>query len=251
MSAGGLTQIFSLSLTVSSMSLGALALITLGVGLVSECKDAGFQDKQVPLAMSIFICFLAYGTWRLRDRVMEGLGILDTLPEFATTQVEGLPAQVGEWNNWFWKWLLGFCGLVGGGVLVLELYAIQPLQRDCPPPEKSSSSLLTTVFEVRRIIYAILAVITIVPLLLAASQSSKWAEPYKAAQRAAAKRLAFEQRGSGRGLSERTGGYTMQGSTRLFDATFRVAQLVGYAGGHDSHAEAPALHNPHIPSEAL
>ena len=211
-------RLLSLSFTVSSVSLAALAVLSLISALASDCKEEGSDAKKLPLAVSVFVAFIAFGAWKLRRQIMEGFSILEILPEFyRKAGPAGLPPEVAQWKSLTWKWLLCFCLIIWGGIIVIDLYCVAPLAEKCnkePPPP-----LIAYLAKARSAIVFFLLLITIAPLLMGLLQIRKWTAPYNKAQKLL--------EGNGSGV------FTSQGATDLFDDTFAMGELVDYTGqGH-------------------
>lgn len=210
-------RLLGLSFKVSSVSLASLAVLSLISTLASDCKEEG-DAKKLPLAVSVIVAFIAFGAWRLRGQIMEGFSILEILPEFyRKAGPAGLPPEVAQWKGLTWKWLLCFCLIIWGGIIVIELYCVAPLAEKCnkEPP----SPLVAYLAKARSAIVFFLLLITIAPLLMGLLQIRKWTAPYNKAQKLL--------EGTGSGV------FTREGATDLFDDTFEMGELVGYTGqGH-------------------
>ena len=222
----GALRLLELSFKVSSVSLAALALISLGHATLSDCGDNGVQAKRLPFLVALFVGALAYGAWKLRAKLSQGFDILEMLPDFfRKAGPEGLPPQVGQWKDWTWKWLICFCGLIWGGIFVIEYYCVLPLTEKCA--KEPPSAALEYLSKARNAIVFFLIFITCVPLLLGMWQMRKFKDSYTQGQ----KTLGGLHPDQG-GLIQRTG------STQLFDATFQLGELAGYAGYHRQGAAA-------------
>jgi hypothetical protein len=264
-------QMIKLGLTTASLSLGFLVVVTIAIAFSSKGEGCTMDAKQTPVLMALFVGALAAGTWKLRNHLVQGFTILDSLPPFFTGG-GGLgdgkpvkPPQLGQWENWTMSWLLCFCLVVWGGIFLLETYSVEPLGKLCPvgavgADGEPAKGVIPALLQMRRIVYGLLILLTFVPLYMAWSQRKRWGRRYHAAlnrynQRifgdpaAAAQEAATAQTTpaydpkSPENLSPQEGGYSPQtGSTRLFDATYAMAELVGYASPN-AYGSAPAAHS--------
>ena len=178
------------------------------------------------------------------------------------------PPQMAQWENWTFSWLICFCLVVWGGIFLLETYSVKSLEAFCPVNVVDSDGgpakgIVPALLQMRKIVYGILIFITFVPLYMAWSQRRKWGSQYHDALNKynaqmfgnpanATNTPAYDAK-SPENLSPEAGGYSPQtGSTRLFDATYSLAELVGYASpnvyGDASHA-LPRHHG--VPSEEI
>lgn len=245
------------SLSIASLSLGLLAVVTIAIGLGSKCRDpltGKRASKLGPLAVSMFVGAGAFGTWRIRQTLLNGVSIIDTFPAFYSGNDAGHSAEpqkppgLVEWENWIGVWLLCFVAIVVGGVYALDTYAIMPLNRTC---EKTTNDtgLLSGLVRIRSMVYFLLAAVTIAPLGLALVQRNKLNADFMKAKEAYEREInpqkfATAMPGGMPGgnqspedlqktlttLVPSIGGYTIDGSTALYNASYRVAELVGYSG---------------------
>jgi hypothetical protein len=115
--------------------------------------------------------------------------------------------------------------LIWAGVFVIEYYTVSVLTQKCAaaPP----SSTLEYLAKARNAVVAFLLLITCAPLILGMWQMKKFARSYQAEQ----KLLTDLTSKKGRLIAG-------TGSTRLFDATFNLGEIAGYAGYHRQGATA-------------
>ena len=254
-------QMIQMGLTTASLSLGFLVVCTVIIAFSSGGPDCTFKAKETPILMALFVGALAGGTWKLRGHLMQGYTLLDSLPPFFTGNGPSggkpqKPPQVAQWENWTFSWLLCFVLIVWGGIIMLEFYSVAPLEKVCQTDEDSSGGVLKALLQMRRLVYALVVFVTFVPLFMAWGQQRRWGQQYKealnrynqqmygqspagaAAQAAATATPAYDPK-SPENLTPQEGGYSPKtGSSRLFDATYAMAELVGFASPN-AYAAAP------------
>ena len=264
-------QMMQMGLTTASLALGFLCVATVVIGFSStSSKECTLQAKETPILMALFVGGLAAGTWKLRNHLMQGFTILDSLPPFFTGGGMGggkpqQPPQMLQWENWTTSWLLCFVLVVWGGIFMLETYSVTPLERVCPTESveedgSKKGGVLHAAIQMRKIVYGILVLITVVPLYMAWQQRSQWGKQYHAALNQYNQSMFGSQTGSAdassqsattpaydakapENLSPQAGGYSPKtGSSRLFDATYAMAALVGYASPNAYAATTPHPH---------
>ena len=262
-------QIIQASLTLGSLALGILAVGSVIIGLFSTCKE-GVIAKEAPVLMAIFVAVLAWGGWKLKTHVVEGVSLLDTMPAVyvappGSPEYGGppqKPPELNAWENWTLEWLLCFCAVVWGGIWILDVYSLSPLREKC---EESTTGISHAFLEMKSLIYAVLGIVTLVPLLRSWLHRQQWSNAFEASMKAYRQKMGMDPPPGARVgsdpstvagaaaappatldpmlLSEWRGGFTPQGSTQLFDATYDMARLVGYSDAR--------LYTPSAPAEAL
>jgi len=201
------------------------------------------------------------------------LSIIDTMPAFysgsATDGHSGAPQKPQDlvaWENWIAVWLICFCAIVWGGVYVLDTYAILPLRDNCQRPT-NATGLMNGLMQIRTIVYFLLVMVTFTPLALAWMQRSKLNADFIKAEEAYDQEMNPQKYAVGSGatasaketddlkkaiekLLPTEGGFTADNGTALFNASYRVAELVGYAGQR-GYAQASPGHAPAAGSDTM
>ena len=248
------------SISIASLSLGILALITFLLGIGLKCTGPKGEKISVlgPMAVSAFVGAGALFTWRLRADLLNGIGIIETFPPFYSGSSSGSssgysgpekPPGLVQWENWIGIWLLCFVAIVVGGAFVLDTYATKPLTQRCEHPD-NTTGILSGLENIRSIVYTCLIVVTCVPLLIAVFQKRKLDTEYKNAVEEYERAMHPEQFSDSsdpstddiyqkiKSLKVEEGGYTADGNTMLYNASYAVAKLVGYIGGNESAQSA-------------
>lgn len=243
------------SLSIASLSLGILAVITIIIGIGSKCRDTNTGkriSKLGPLAVSAFVGAGAIFTWRIRESLMKGISIIDTFPTFSVSSAAGSSAEpqrpegLVEWEHWIGIWMLCFVAIVWGGVYILDMYAILPLNNNCERPT-NDTGLLRGLMQIRGIIYVLLAAVTLAPLGLGLMEKNRLNTAFMKAKEAYEREMNPEKFAATPGANDSTeklqktmqslfpsqGAITSDGRTMLFNASYRVAELVGYAAQRD------------------
>jgi hypothetical protein len=208
--ASSVTGTLSLSLKVSALSLGALCVCTLFIGLASKCPPGVKRDA--PLLMTVFVALLALGAWSLREPLVRSIGFLDE----ADADMDAHASAKRQ----TWTWMLCFVAVVWGGIFVLESYCVQPLavcQEDAP-----QNGLVQGFLQIRGVIYTLLVIVTLVPLVML------WRKQQRLAKLAAGEGELDPTTALAETLSATEGGFK-NGNTALFRAAHELAVGVGYA----------------------
>jgi hypothetical protein len=170
-------------LSASAACMGYLVMMTLVISAKGSCKDKGITSQSVLIAIAGGMT--AVGVWKLKNKLIHGVSILDSMPQFTSSSTK--PALQSQWESWLTFYVMAFVVVLGSGIAFIEFGALQPVLQcggleEAPPGTQPGP--LNALFILRRVLYGVIFVGVLIPILIGMHEKMKWDTPADAAPNA-------------------------------------------------------------------